>query len=113
LLHDETIDFDADFPTWRSWLKLAKVAGVDAERGLRFSSSVMATQAAIDGQGVALGRSVIVGDDLAAGRLVRPFDVACPLDLGYHLVHPPQHVSRPNVAAFRAWILAEAGAHSS
>lgn len=109
LLHDEVVNLAGKMPTWRTWLKAAGVAGVDPERGLRFSSSVMATQAAIDGQGVLLGRSLIVADDLAAGRLVRPFELSCPFEFAYHLVHPPQAATRRKVTAFKDWILREAG----
>lgn len=42
-------------------------------QGLPINASASVVQAAIDGQGVALGRSVLVADELAAGRLVRPF----------------------------------------
>lgn len=114
LLHDETATLAGSLPTWRMWLQAAGVdiagIGIDSERGLRFSASAMATQAAIEGQGVLLGRSVIVADDLAAGRLVRPFVASCPLRFGYHLVHPRHVATKRTVAVFKEWILQEAGA---
>ncbi|MFB3150470.1 MAG: LysR substrate-binding domain-containing protein, partial [Alphaproteobacteria bacterium] len=66
-------------------------------------------QAAIDGQGVALGRSVLVEADLADGRLVKPFEPTIPLDYAYYLVCLESAAERPKVAAFRQWIMAEAG----
>lgn len=106
LLHDDHV------VTWRLWLRAAGVEDVDAERGPRFTDSALVLQLAIDGQGVALARRVLVGDDLAAGRLVRPFAQSLPGEFAYHLVAPPHHFSRAKVAAFRDWLLAEAEASS-
>src|SRR3990170_2782178 len=64
LIHDS---FEID---WAMWLKTAGVEGVDPHRGPRFESSDHAVQAAIQGEGVVLGRSALVADDLQAGRLV-------------------------------------------
>lgn len=112
LLHDETETAAVSLPSWRMWLQAAGVdpaqAGIDPDRGLRFSASAMATQAAIEGQGVLLGRGVIVAGDLAAGRLARPFVVSCPVPFGYHIVHPRHADARPAVAAFKAWLIEEA-----
>ena len=66
-------------------------------------------QAAIDGQGVALGGSVIVEADLADGRLVKPFALTIPVDYAYYIVCPETAAERPKVAAFRKWIMEEAG----
>jgi LysR family transcriptional regulator, glycine cleavage system transcriptional activator len=109
LLHDEVINFAGKLPNWRTWLQIAGIPDVDPERGLRFSSSVVATQAAVEGQGVLLGRSLIVADDLSAGRLVRPFDISCPVKFAYYLIHPPQVAARRKVAMFKDWICREAG----
>ena len=92
---------------WQMWLRAAGAEQVDAERGTHFSHSNMALQAAIDGQGVTLGSESLAGDDLAAGRLVRPFDVALPLSFAYYLVYPEDTAERSKIAAFREWILAE------
>ena len=71
MLHDDVIPGEA--PDWAKWLAAAGATGVRAERGPRYSHSSLVLQAAIDGQGVALGRSTLVALDLEAGRLVRPF----------------------------------------
>jgi LysR family glycine cleavage system transcriptional activator len=110
LIHDTTIQGDPSYPGWQSWLGRAGITGVDASRGLQFNSSLLATQAAVDGHGVALGRSVIAGDDLAVGRLVAPFERGAPLARGYSLVYRDEAVKRPGVAAFRAWLLDESAA---
>ena len=48
------------------------------------------------------------GDDLAAGRLVRPFDITLPAEYAYYLVYPEHTANRPKIKAFRDWILGEA-----
>jgi LysR family glycine cleavage system transcriptional activator len=101
LIHD---DFEID---WATWLKSAGVEGVDAHRGPRFESSGHAVQAAVQGEGVVLGRSALVADDLEAGRLVRPFTLSLPADLAYYVVYPAQSEARPKVRAFRDWLLNE------
>lgn len=103
LIHDGTVA-DATFPSWQEWLRVVGVEDVNAERGLWVNSSTAAVQAAMLGQGVALGRSVLVTDDLAAGRLVRPFiDPYCPAGRGYLIVRPEGSVPK-RVGAFIAWL---------
>jgi len=108
LIHDDTIDFDPEFPTWARWFAANGGEGADASRGLRFNSTVLAVQAAIDGQGVLLGRSVIVQDDLRAGRLVRAADGAMPTRCHYHLLHRSGALVRPPVRAVHDWLVAQA-----
>jgi LysR family glycine cleavage system transcriptional activator len=103
---EETLD-------WQLWLRAAGAEQVDALRGPRFSHANLALQAAIEGQGLALGSESLARDDLAAGRLVRPFDVVLPVNLAYYLVYPEETAERPKIAAFRHWILTEIGAGTS
>lgn len=98
---------------WQMWLRAAGAGEVDAQRGPRFSNAGLALQAAIEGLGPALGSEALVGDELAAGRLVRPFDVALPVNFAYYLVYPEDTAERPKVASFRHWILAEIAAGAS
>jgi LysR family glycine cleavage system transcriptional activator len=55
-----------------------------------------------------LGRSALVADDLAAGRLVRPFELSLPAGFAYYGVYPPCALKRPKVKALRDWLVAEA-----
>jgi LysR family transcriptional regulator, glycine cleavage system transcriptional activator len=106
LLHEEMLPLGT-FPTWESWLRAAGVEGVDASRGPRFSHTHLMLQAAMDGRGVALGQALIVADDLAAGRLVAPFQFRLPTGFGYFVVCPPAAADRPKIKAFREWVMAE------
>jgi LysR family glycine cleavage system transcriptional activator len=90
------------------WLRTAGVSGVDPHRGLKFQSSGHAVQAAVQGDGVALGRSALVADDLLAGRLIQPFTLRLPSDLAYYLVYPQMALERPKVRSFRDWLIEEA-----
>jgi len=113
LLHDVDLPVAGMVPTpqaWRLWLERAGVRGIDVERGPVFEDSAMLLDAAAEGQGVALGRSALVAADLAAGRLVRPFDISLPFALRHYLVCPKATAERPKIAAFRGWLLAEAKA---
>jgi LysR family transcriptional regulator, glycine cleavage system transcriptional activator len=102
LLHDVfTVD-------WAIWLRSAGIDNIDPHRGPTFLSSDYAIQAAIRGEGIVLGRSALIADDLAAGRLVRPFELSLPAGFAYYLVHPARALKRPNVKAFRDWLMAEA-----
>lgn len=108
LIHDTTLEAHASFPTWATWLKHAGARGVDPRRGLRIGSSIMALQAAIDAQGIALGRSVIAANDLQEGRLVRPLGTACPANYAYYLVYPQDTALNPAAKAFADWLQQEA-----
>lgn len=100
LLHDESAQ------TWALWLAAAGVQGIDATRGPRFLDVALALDAAIAGQGVAMGDDVLCARDIAAGRLVRLFDVTVPRNW-YWLVMPQDGRLSPAAGAFRAWLLGE------
>lgn len=95
-------------PEWIKWLKAAGLEALAQRRGPQFSDAGLMMQAAIEGQGVALGQRVLVADDLAAGRLVEPFDLRVPSDGAYYLVTPPGAEARPKVKAFCDWLETEA-----
>lgn len=108
LIHDDTIDDEERQLNWSDWFRIAGVAGIDADRGLRFSNAVLAVQAALDGQGVALALKPLVEAEVVAGRLVIPFDIAAPSPYAYFMVMPEAVARRATVAAFREWLQAEA-----
>lgn len=109
LLHVDWVQQPEMWPDWSMWLRAAGVEEVDPTRGPRFSMSTMAAQAAIEGHGVALGSSVLLRDDLQAGRLIKPFELGFPVDFAYYLVYPEPNAERPKVIAFRQWLLAQVG----
>jgi LysR family transcriptional regulator, glycine cleavage system transcriptional activator len=108
LLHDRS---DRCLPgqlDWARWLTAMGMANIDAQRGVQFSYAHMALEAAASGQGVALANSAFLGDDLAAGRLVRPFgDLTIRGPYGTFIVCPKATAEREQVAMFRDWAIAE------
>lgn len=94
---------------WQLWLTAAGLpSNLAARRGLTFDDSLLALQAAIDGLGVALARRPLVEGDIAAGRLVVPFDVKLPAEAGFYIVAPRETADTPKIAAFRDWLIAAA-----
>lgn len=93
---------------WASWFRAAGVDGVDVGGGVHFDTSLLAFEVAAAGAGVALGRRSMTAIELAAGRLVRPFDVSVPIEEGFYILSPHDGPEHPDAEAFRAWIIAEA-----
>ena len=92
---------------WRLWLTAAGLpADISKQPGLTFDLVFMTIQAAIDGIGVAIGRTTYVEGDIASGRLVVPFKFALPADAGFYLVSPKATAEKPKLAAFRQWMVA-------
>lgn len=112
LIHTDWDARDDTSPDWRMWLLAAGVTDVDPTKGLMFGETNLAIQAAIEGQGVVLSSDVLSTNDIAAGRLVRLFDVRMSGDSGYgYFVVAPKATARlPKVIAFRDWLLAEVAA---
>jgi LysR family glycine cleavage system transcriptional activator len=90
---------------WNDWLHAAGQPPL-ATKGprLTFDLAMMAVQTAIDGQGVCIGRSTYVDDDLRAGRLVAPFDLRLKSDSGFYFVTPHENANSKKVVAFRQWL---------
>ncbi|MFQ5545550.1 MAG: transcriptional regulator GcvA [Acidiferrobacterales bacterium] len=109
LIHVDGVEYDDAHPDWASWLDAAGLRDIDPTRGLRFSLLSLAIQAAIEGRGVALVGSVLVEDDLATGRLVKPFDFDYPDFSHAHCIVTTEVAAKlPRVRAFRDWLLEQA-----
>jgi LysR family glycine cleavage system transcriptional activator len=107
LLHDDA------YIDWTMWLLVAGVKGVDPRQGPFFTDSALVIQAAVEGQGVALARGALAAGDIAAGRLVKPFDIAISAENAYYVLSPKATSHHPKIAAFREWLLEEAAADDS
>lgn len=93
---------------WANWLKAAGANTVSAYSGLKYESSVLAYQAAIEGQGFAIAQLVLVQQDLAAGRLVTPFDLSLDMQgVTYYLVCPLGKAETAELKIFREWLQAQ------
>jgi LysR family transcriptional regulator, glycine cleavage system transcriptional activator len=102
LLHTSNANSD----DWRLWLTAAGLpANLSKQPGVTFDLIFVTIQAAIDGIGVAMGRTSYVEDDIAKGRLVVPFKIALPADAGFYLVSPQARADSPKLSAFREWLV--------
>jgi LysR family glycine cleavage system transcriptional activator len=93
---------------WRHWLEAAGVPEIDANRGLQFSNTYLAIEAALAGRGVALAQEAMVVDELAAGRLVRPFELAIAGALNHWILTLPEKAELPAIRRFRSWLIEQA-----
>jgi len=96
---------------WSTWARWFEAAGISApaQRGPVLNQASMLIDAAVDGQGVALARTMLAAWDLLHGRLVVPLDVSLPLENTYWIVHPTLASSELKVITLRDWLLGEAG----
>lgn len=99
LLHDMTRH------NWKAWAKQHGQGLVNVNTGPIFSHSSLVLQAAIHGQGVALGSSVLARPEVEAGRLVCPFDQVLKSKSAYYLVCHESQEDLGKIQAFREWLL--------
>jgi len=92
---------------WQPWLQAAGLALPEPTGGVMYEDLSLLIRSAIDGDGVALVRHVVVLQEVAEGRLLRLFDTLAPSPDAYYLVSPPGAAARAPVQAFRAWMLGE------
>lgn len=108
LIHDLSVDPAIGFATWDVWLSKAGVTETVTQRGLKINNSAAVLQAAIDGRGIALARSILVHDDIVSGRLVRLFpELTVASSLAYYVVYRPECAGRPRLACFKEWLFEE------
>ena len=106
LLFDDSIDFLRPKCDWQMWFR---AVGIDFNptHGVRFSQADHAVDAALAGAGIVLGRRALVIKDLSEGRLVAPFKTAISTKAHFRFLCPEGAENRPQVKAFRDWILQE------
>ena len=109
LLHDASMRRAGRATGWPEWLGTARVRNVDVVGGMHFDDGHLVLQAAAAGCGVALGRLAYALDDLEARRLRIPFGPVLEPDLEYRLLVSEDRADEPAIAAFRAWLVQEAG----
>lgn len=93
---------------WNTWLRAAGVAETITGETISFSGTHMVLEAALAGQGVALGRTSVVQADLESGRLICPFDLRIEAENAYYIVSLKETKDKPKIKAFHDWLLAEA-----
>lgn len=111
-LHGESlIQIESPHISWLSWTDwFARIAAPlhRAPRGPRFNNYTLAIQAALDGQGLALGWRRLIAPHLDDGRLVQVTAESVIPDDAYMLITPAHAGHDRRLRAFRNWILGEA-----
>jgi LysR family transcriptional regulator, glycine cleavage system transcriptional activator len=105
LIHVTTASED-----WSAWLDARGIDGLEPSGGLRVDTIQLAFEAAIRGQGVALGRRPLVDGDLAAKALVELSPETIVAETAYWLVSSESADRRPDLLRFKRWLIGEAEA---
>jgi LysR family glycine cleavage system transcriptional activator len=108
LLHLDDPEGRVPWVNWKTWLTANGEPQLKAAGSLRFSLYDQVIQAALGGQGVALGRVPMVGELLESGRLIAPFAKRYDAQRGYYVLVAPHARARPDVNAFVTFLREQA-----
>ncbi|TMX10607.1 transcriptional regulator, partial [Aeromonas salmonicida subsp. achromogenes] len=100
-----TLLHDTSRRDWKAWFRQLDIDAPNVNQGPIFSHSTMVIQAAIHGQGVALGHSVLAQPEIEAGRLICPFEQVLVSKNAFYLVCQEQQSDQGKIVAFRDWML--------
>ncbi|MGF1707002.1 LysR substrate-binding domain-containing protein [Enterovibrio baiacu] len=111
LLHDHSVPSSSGYPSWQEWSDSVDVALPKKLHGLKINDFASVTELARRGNGLALGRSRLIEDELKSGELICPFDVKkyqyrsrfC-----YFMVWRLDEVQSEQIDVFRNWLLSSA-----
>lgn len=106
LLHVDGRSRPQPLPDWRHWCAKAGAAGVDTEAGQHFPDSLLAVQAAIAGQGIAIVSLVLARDAISAGLLTSPFTTMLAGET-YHFAWAEGSRERTAVTSLHSWFARE------
>lgn len=96
-----------DIPeNWAAWFEAAQCSH-PPPAGPRLGDDGAILQAAVEHQGVALGRSLLVADDIAAGRLIAPFTISLDASHAYWFVRPKNTKPSPAIDAIQEWLVSQ------
>ncbi len=110
LLHLDDADRSIPWLTWDVWLESAGTPDLKPAGSLRFSHYDQVINAAIGGQGVAIGRRPLVRSFIEEGSLAVPFPLGSVTDRAYFIVRTAATAARREVNAFVDWLIAESAA---
>jgi LysR family glycine cleavage system transcriptional activator len=113
LLHLDDPEGRMPWLDWRSWLTSNGQPGLKPAGALRFRIYDQIVQAAVGGQGVALGRLPMIAEHLRDGRLVAPFAKKYDSARSYFALTSPRAGEREDVSAFLRWLAEEAALEST
>ncbi|MEH6810918.1 MAG: transcriptional regulator GcvA [Motiliproteus sp.] len=105
LRHHTLIQVSTRLDEWRVLLRSAGIDEVGFGKELRFSSTSLATAAAVEGLGIALADRHLVSKELRSGALVVPFDISLDTHSAFYLVKPESRPLNRSMTVFRDWML--------
>lgn len=108
LLHFDNPVGELPWLTWQEWLLALKVPGLEPAGALLFSHYDQLVRAAIDGEGVGLGRGPLVEHHMSSGELVAPFHDRVTVTRKYFVIVAPGARDQKRVGQLVDWLLAEA-----
>ena len=112
-LHGWPLVYDLHWTNdWSHWFAHHGVAAADLSQASGFRLYTMVVQAAVNGIGVALGHSLMIAHELEQGTLVTLFDSPVAAPAPYLLVIAPAARRKPEVVAFRDWIIGQASVNT-
>jgi LysR family glycine cleavage system transcriptional activator len=109
--HEILFSYSRTLFEWDAWTRAADLDLATARRSLLHDYNIV-LQAALDGQGIAMGRRRLIADRLAAGTLVQPLDLTVNAGIAWWLVLPKRKPARA-AAAFIDWLVEEAAMDQS
>ena len=95
---------------WPKWLEAAGLPHAEFHSESVFHLQLTSLSAAIEGVGIAIGRTPLVDRDLARGLLVEPFDIRVRSSSGYYATAPTSKSKLDKVRVFTEWIQGRLGA---
>jgi DNA-binding transcriptional LysR family regulator len=95
---------------WAQWLEAAGVPDLAPAGALHFSHYDQLIQAALKGQGVALGRMPLLRHLVRSGELVVPFERSLASPRCYYVMRSRRSPDNADVDAFASWLHREAAA---
>ena len=93
---------------WPMWLRAMKIDALKPASVVHFSMYDQMIQAAVNGQGVALGRLPLLNSLMAQRKLVAPFKKSVASPRSYYVFRSDASRAKPEVNQFLAWLQAEA-----
>src|SRR6266705_667609 len=108
LLHFDYAGAEIMYMDWGTWLTALGIGELRPAGALHFSQYEQMIQAAISGQGVALGRQPLVNDLIQSGALVAPFKQVIGGARAYFIIESLAAAGKQHVKEFAAWLIEEA-----
>jgi LysR family glycine cleavage system transcriptional activator len=90
---------------WHVWLDAAGIPQLKGRAAAKFDSYLLAIEAAIDGQGIALVPHFLAAPDIKNGRLVQPFAIDVQQPARWYLTCLKERAEEPRLHMFRDWLI--------